>query len=142
MKRVLFTFVLGVCCATVVTADPRALQSLNDLRAEEGLEPVSYSETLERAAARHARDMSRAQFFSHRGSDGSDVARRVSRAGYTWCWVAENIAQGHRSLREVMYGWAVSPGHRANMLSPRAVEFAIARTRDDVWVMVLARPTC
>ena len=142
MRHFIIALWMSLWCATGVGADTRALQALNDFRVAEGLAPVRYSDALEKAAARHARDMSTRQFFSHQGSDGSDIAKRVTRTGYRWCWVAENIAQGHRSLREVMYGWEISPGHRANMLSDRATEFALARTEDDVWVMVLARPQC
>lgn len=142
MKRLALALSLAVACGTEAAGDPYGLKALNALRVGEGVGTVAYSDQLEKAAARHARDMSRAKFFSHRGSDGSDVARRVTRTGYRWCWVAENIAQGHGSLRQVMYGWENSPEHRANMLSSQAQEFALARTADNVWVMVLARKNC
>ena len=125
-----------------VAADPGMTQALNTLRAENDRAPVSYSETLEKAAKRHADDMDRAGLFSHTGSDGSDVGARVSDAGYGWCVVAENIAKGQLNLAEVMQAWAESPGHRRNMLSREVTEFALIEGAGKTWVMVLAAPGC
>ncbi len=117
----------------------RARQALNAFRAENGLGPLSTSPRLEQAAQAHARDMARSGIFDHRGSDGSDPMVRVQRAGYSPCYVSENIARGQRSLPEVMAGWANSPGHRRNMLNASASEFALVRGAGDNWVMVLGR---
>ncbi|SNS21510.1 CAP domain-containing protein [Antarctobacter heliothermus] len=116
-----------------------ARQALNAFRAENGLGPVSTNPQLEKAAQSHARDMARSGIFDHRGSDGSDPLVRVQRAGYSACYVSENIARGQRSLSEVMVAWANSPGHRRNMLSDSASEFALVRGAGDNWVMVLGR---
>ena len=123
-------------------ADPDKTSSLNALRAANGLSVLTYSSRLEQAALLHADDMLRARHFSHTGSDGSDVGQRVSRTGYGWCVVAENIAQGHRNLKEVLGAWVDSPGHRANMLSSEVTEFAVVEGGGYIWVMVLARPGC
>src|SRR4029077_6036988 len=50
------------------------------------------SQTLNEAAAGHARDMARRKFFEHRGSDGSQPKDRVLRAGYHPRLTGENIA--------------------------------------------------
>lgn len=128
--------------ASGAAADPASTRALNHLRSEAGRAPVSYSEPLARAAERHAKDMLQGGFFSHTGSDGSSVAERVAATGYGWCMVAENIAQGQPDLAEVMEAWAGSPGHNRNMLSSEVTEFALARGRGAIWVMVLARPGC
>ncbi len=132
----------GLLVSGQVVADPQMTQALNGFRAENNRAPVSFSDTLEQAALRHADDMVRAGIFSHTGSDGSDVAARVSSVGYGWCVVAENIAKGQRDLAEVMKAWAESPGHRRNMLSADVTEFALVEGDDNTWVMVLARPGC
>ena len=121
-------------------AEPAQEAALNALRAENGLAPLAYSDALNEAAVAHAQDMAQSGLFSHTGSDGSDVGQRVTRVGYGWCVVAENIAKGQVDLAEVMQAWAGSPGHRANMLSPEVSEFAIAQGADALWVMVLAAP--
>ncbi len=100
-----------------LVADPLATDEINTLRKSQGLQELVYSRKLEKAAKSHAEDMVRKGFFSHTGSDGSDVGKRVRRAGYDWCFVAENIAKGQNGLDAVMTAWAQSPGHRANMLS-------------------------
>ncbi|WP_299679369.1 CAP domain-containing protein [uncultured Roseobacter sp.] len=123
-------------------ADTRVTQALNDYRASQGRAPVTYSATLEAAAEAHATDMAARGFFDHRGSDGSTVGTRVRQQGYGWCFVAENIAQGQASLADVMQAWAESRGHRRNMLSRQAQEFALVEAPGRLWVMVLAAPGC
>ncbi|WP_300032199.1 CAP domain-containing protein [uncultured Roseobacter sp.] len=124
------------------SANTVAAQALNSLRADAGLDAVRFSVQLESAAEAHATDMAQGGFFEHTGSDGSDVAARVSRTGYGWCIVAENIAKGQADLDEVMRAWAGSDGHRRNMLSREVSEFALVQGPDLIWVMVLARPGC
>ena len=68
----------------------------SDLEAGRG--PLVYDDRLEAAARAHGADMARIGFFSHTGSDGSDIGTRLHRAGYGWCFAAENIAMGQRSL--------------------------------------------
>ncbi|GFE48489.1 hypothetical protein So717_02420 [Roseobacter cerasinus] len=134
----LFSVLLGAAAA----ADPRATDVLNDYRAAAGRASLTYSAALEAAALAHARDMARVGFFDHRGSDGSGVGERVARQGYGWCFVAENIAKGQGSLDAVMQAWAGSRGHRRNMLSRQAREFALVEAPGRIWVMVLAAPGC
>lgn len=136
-----FGLVLALA-ATQGGANPASTGAINQLRAEDGLAPVGFSDQLAVAAARHAEDMLQARIFSHTGSDGSSVADRVAATGYGWCVVAENIAQGQRDLAEVMEAWAESKGHRRNMLSPDVTEFALVEGAGAIWVMVLARPGC
>lgn len=71
---------------------------INEVRAQHGLEPFMYNETLARAAQAHANDCSRRGWCSHTGSDGSDVKTRIIRAGYDatgWaeCWVQRPTPQ-------------------------------------------------
>lgn len=127
---------------SAVLANPVAVQSLNDFRAGEGRAPLTYSTELEAAASSHATDLAQSGAFDHIGSDGSDVAQRVSRQGYGWCIVAENIAKGQQSMTEVMQAWADSPGHRRNMLSREVSQFALVEGSGHLWVMVLAAPGC
>jgi len=66
-------------------------------------------------------------FLSHTGSDGSNLATRVLRAGYRhWIAIGENVAMGYRSPLEVVQGWMESPGHRENLLSSRFREIGVA----------------
>ncbi|MDW4499594.1 CAP domain-containing protein [Sulfitobacter sp. D35] len=144
MLRILPILLFAVALAAPVPtrANPQVAATVNQLRAANGLTSLAYSRSLEAVARRHARDMAQNKFFSHRGSDGSNVARRARAHGYSYCFVAENIAMGQRSLGEVMQGWWQSRPHRRNMMKPRVREFALAKAPGDIWVMVLADPGC
>ncbi|MEO1139074.1 MAG: CAP domain-containing protein [Pseudomonadota bacterium] len=115
---------------------------LNDFRVAKGRAPVSVSPKLTAAAAAHARDMASRGFFSHTGSDGSGIGDRIRAQGYRFCFVAENIAKGQRSLEQVLEAWARSDGHRRNMLAKDASEFGLIQGAGTVWVMVLGHPGC
>lgn len=101
--------------------------------------PVSWNAELEEAALRHAYDMQDNDFFDHTGSDGSDVADRVSDTGYTWQTVGENIAWGYRNIQSVFSGWKDSPGHCRNMMNANFSQMGSARI-GDYWVQDFARP--
>lgn len=125
-------------------ADPvdGATVALNGLRGKVGLGPLTRSGALQQAAERHAQAMAREGFFAHEGPEGASVGQRARAAGYSFCFVAENIAKGQRDLREVMLAWATSDSHRANMLNPLAAEYGLARQAGDIWVLVLGASRC
>ena len=66
------------------------------------LRPLKLSDKLCKAAAVHARDMAAHQTLEHKGSDGSTVADRIKRTGYFYIRVGENIADGQKTIDEVM----------------------------------------
>lgn len=107
-----------------------------------GLAPVVGDMALMRAARDHAEDMIAAGFFSHTGTGGSSVGDRAHRQGYGWCFIAENIAQGHPGLAEVIESWMQSPGHRANILADQATQMGVYHGSNNHWVMVLGRDGC
>jgi len=62
--------------------------------------------------------------LEHRGTDGSDPARRAGRRGRWLVAMAENIAFGENPAREVVIQLLVDDGvpdrgHRTNLLDPR-----------------------
>jgi uncharacterized protein YkwD len=134
--------VVLMCLAGPALADPAALDAVNELRKTETRAPLSYSKALERIAEGHAEDMAKKDYFSHTGSDGSGIGDRARRAGYGYCFIAENIAKGQRSLDAVMEGWTRSEGHRRNMVDRKATEMGLARAEGNIWVMVLGAPGC
>jgi len=115
---------------------------LNSARAANGLPPLSANPQLAEAARVHAQDMARGGFFSHVGSDKSKPSQRVRAQGYSYCYVAENIAQGWKTPEQLMQGWMDSPGHRKNNLSTKASEYGAARAEGDYWVLVFGQPGC
>lgn len=108
--------------------------------------PLMYSELLERAATAHALGLRTLGRLSHHGSDGSRAADRISREGYAWSSVGENLALGPTSPEEVVEGWFQSPIHCANLMNPRYTDMGIAYVTSDAgvgeiyWVQEFAAP--
>jgi uncharacterized protein YkwD len=88
--------------------------------------PVRWDAQLEQAAARHANDMAAHAYLDHRGRDGSTPAQRVTRSGYRWRGVGENVASGQVTPREVVDDWLRSPGHCANLMNAEFTEMGVA----------------
>lgn len=108
--------------------------------------PLKLSAQLNQAALIHSQDMLRNNLFQHAGSDGSKVADRVTRVGYPWRTVGENVATGAETPEAVVQGWLNSPGHCANMMSLGFTEMGVAFAVDPkteagiYWTQVFATP--
>ena len=106
--------------------------------------PLARSPALDQAARAHAEDMARNSFLAHTGSDGSNPGERVSRTGYHWEAVAENVASGQTSAEDIAATWLESPGHCENLVSAKYSETGLAYAlnpgdgRDIYWVQVYA----
>lgn len=100
-------------------------------RSYEAAPPLQLSPQLGDAALTHAQDMSKNNFLEHRGSDGSMPADRVSRTGYRWRAVAENIAAGIPDADAVVRGWLNSPGHCSNIMGAQFREMGVAYVVND-----------
>ncbi|MEP3441291.1 MAG: CAP domain-containing protein [Sulfitobacter sp.] len=114
---------------------------INAIRASAGVGQVKRNAKLDRAALAHARDMAANNFLSHTSSDGSDLRRRVERAGYDWCSLGENVSRGYRSDQAAIEQWRTSPGHYRNMIKGKAREFGMANV-NGFRVMVLGASNC
>lgn len=116
---------------------------LNNVRAANDADPLSFDNRLALAAQVHANDMLRNDFFSHTGSDDSEVGDRVTAQGYRWSHVGENIAKGYQSEASVMTGWTNSSGHHDNNINPNYRDFGLGKAGSGSnlhWVLVLATP--
>jgi uncharacterized protein YkwD len=80
--------------------------------------PVAWNDTLAMAAYLHSYDMATNDFFSHTGSDGSDLTVRIEREGYVWSICGENIAVGYPTVSAVIQGWLNSEDHCRNIMNP------------------------
>lgn len=101
---------------------------INQERQNRGLAPLSQHASLRTAARRHSQDMACSDHFSHTGTDGSTLGSRLSSAGYSYTWAAENIAASSSqsfSPGAVVNMWMNSPGHEANILSGKAQHIGV-----------------
>ncbi|MGR3593982.1 MAG: CAP domain-containing protein [Limimaricola soesokkakensis] len=130
---------------TPVKVRQNVLKLVNARREARGLPSLSLQPKLNRAAQTHSCDMGRASALSHTGTDGSNVMDRAQREGYRPCLIAENVAAGHQSARDVVRSWMQSPPHRQNILRPDArhlgLGFASPQNGGSPhWTQVFARP--
>ena len=108
---------------------------------------LAWNPALTRASLAHSEDMVAHNFFSHTGSNGSDIGQRATAAGYAWSFVGENIAAGYASINTVVGGWMASPGHCANIMNANFNDIGLAcvagtagNTYSNYWTMDLGRP--
>lgn len=132
--------VMGAPLAFPQLADPRAviamvLELTNEARGHarrcgdrqfQPAPPLRADAQLEEVASSYAKDMAKHQYLEHVGRDGSTPAQRISRSGYAWRAVGENIAAGQGSAQDVVDDWLSSPGHCANIMNPDYVEMGAA----------------
>lgn len=118
-------FAGGARAAASYSAQETAfINSLNQYRAANGLQPLLLSDMLSEAGDRHDHDMAKYKFFSHNSVQSDWFARnatpwdRMAASGYTYNTnKGENIAAGQSTAALVFSAWKASAGHRANMLN-------------------------
>jgi uncharacterized protein YkwD len=93
---------------------------INGVRAQHGMPPFAYSDTLGWAAQLHAEDCAQRGSCSHIGSDGSRAAARILRAGYQAAGTAECWVQALSPQEAVDFWMDETPPndpHRRTLLS-------------------------
>ncbi len=126
------------------------LALVNNERRLEGLPPLRLRSELLAAARFHSLDMAANGYFGHQGQDGRSPQDRIAALDRTALadFTAENVATISRAggrmnadfaLRRLHANLMDSPGHRANILHPKATHaaFGVVRTREGVWVTQL-----
>ena len=137
----------------ITAAEAAIVEMTNAFRAENKLPPVRSNATLQAAARTYAQKLGKFDALSHT-ADGTTPAERVTKVGYRYCQVGENLASifdtrgfdandyAHRAVQ----GWEESPGHRKNMMLPYVTEIGVAVVRASatepkyIAVQLFARP--
>ena len=89
--------------------------------------PFTRNETLNQIAQQRAEDMFEKQYFEHTSPSGSSASTIADENGYKYIAIGENIALGNfDSDQDLVTAWMNSPGHRANILSPKFIELGVA----------------
>ncbi len=115
-------------------------------RAYAAAPPLALNATLGRAAQAYAQELANHGYMDHTGHDGSSPAQRITRSGYRWREVGENLASGIMTPEEVVAGWLGSTHHCANLMDPAFSEMGVAfgvNPRDErgvYWAMEFGRP--
>ena len=123
----------GTPTSEIAAIEREIVQRINDIRREQGLQPLEVDQELARVAHDYSCRMARQDFFSHIGPDGETVADRVREAGKEYRLVGENLARNTnaREPAEVaVQGWMDSPRHRENILRPGFIETGVGVCRE------------
>lgn len=101
---------------------------INQYRAQNGLNPLTVSTNLNRAAAWMVEDMATKGYFSHTDSFGRSPFQRAIDCGYP-TGAGENLAAGTTwsTAQAAFDAWRASPGHNQNMLTGFYQQIGIAR---------------
>ena len=108
------------------------LSAVNTFRAAHHLGQLRESRALDRSARAHSLEMGKDGYFAHPSADGTAFWRRIrhyygARNYLSWS-VGENLLWSSPSVSATgaMKMWIASPGHLANLLTPRWREIGIS----------------
>lgn len=96
-----------------------AFEKVNQIREANGLQPLTWDNSIEAAGNVRAEEISRS--FSHTRPDGSAWYTADDSVLY-----GENLAEYYNSADEVVAAWMASPDHKANILSDQFTTGAIS----------------
>jgi hypothetical protein len=110
------------------------LRLINEYRQDNGVGPLTLSDSLSVASERHSEDMGKYNFFAHDTVKSSyypanaEPWDRMKAEGYGYnTFKGENIAAGYETAEEVLQGWRNSPSHNHAMLDGNYHAIGIAR---------------
>lgn len=133
LSTVLFFLVLASAVAQTQIpprneSERELFELLNHERAAHNLPELKWDDALFKAARKHALLMLDLNILEHQLPGEPGLEERITAAGARFTFIAENIAIGKDSAA-IHNGWMHSPGHRANILSPRVTSVGIAVVR-------------
>ena len=109
---------------TIPTADEgvssyekEVVRLVNEIRAKNGLNPLTEDWELSRVARYKSRDMKDNNYFSHTSPVYGSPFNMLKSFGIKYKAAAENIAKGQATPQAVVNAWMNSAGHRANILN-------------------------
>jgi len=116
-------------------AEKRILEELNHERVKNGLAPLAWNEQAAAAARAHSRLLAGNANLSHQFPGEASLPERLGATGARFTVAAENVARTEW-IEDVHPALMGSPGHRANMLSPRynAVGIGVVEDKGRIFV--------
>jgi uncharacterized protein YkwD len=105
-------------------AEKDVLALVNRDRIAAKLEPVVWDAKLAEVARAHSRDMAEHDFVGHVSPRTGTALDRVRKAGLEPELILENVGRAY-SAAEAESGFMASPGHRANVVEPKAKRMGV-----------------
>jgi hypothetical protein len=108
---------------------------LNKARKEYGFKKLFFQNDLRSVGRKHSKDMARHDYFAHEGRSGTTPKDRFESLNISEVIAGENLAKirGHKNpVLTAHIGLMNSPGHKANILSPKynCVGIGLAISKD------------
>jgi uncharacterized protein YkwD len=114
--------------ATIAAIGQQIVDYTNQLRAQNGLPPLTVSGQLTAAAQIGANNEAATNMMSHLlyGVPEPSVEARAEEVGYNYSALGENLTTGAPDVNAVMQSWINSPAHKANLLNPLYTQIGVA----------------
>ncbi|HET8890215.1 MAG TPA: CAP domain-containing protein [Candidatus Angelobacter sp.] len=127
-----------VLCAdahSMSPAEKRIFEELNHERVKNSLKPLEWNESAAGAARAHTRLLAENGNLAHQFRGEAGLPERIGATGARFTVAAENVARTEW-IEDVHPALMGSPGHRANMLSPRynAVGIGVIEDKGRIYV--------
>ena len=116
-----FLLVTGARAPAISSASPaekQIFEQLNQERGKAGLPALEWNELAAAAARKHAALLAENAELSHQFAGEASLPERLGAAGLRFTSSAENVARTEH-VEDVHLALMNSPGHRANILSPK-----------------------
>lgn len=102
---------------SVTSYEKEVVRLVNEIRRENGLNPLTEDWELSRVARYKSQDMLDNKYFSHTSPVYGSPFTMMKNFGLSYRSAAENIAKGQSTPEAVVNAWMNSSGHRANILN-------------------------
>lgn len=112
--------------------DAEQLFSLTNAdRVSNGLKPLVYDLTVERAADGRAGEIAATGYFSHTASGDWQYRLRywLDSVGAQWSYGGENLAEGFTTMQDAENAFLASPTHKDNILKPEYTAIGISTSK-------------
>ena len=116
--------------ASVASFESEVVRLVNEIRAQNGLKPLTANWELSRVARYKSEDMASDGYFSHTSPTYGSPFQMITAFGLSYRTAGENIARGQQTPQDVVNAWMNSSGHRANILSSAYTQIGVGYCPD------------
>ena len=111
--------------SAVTSFESEVVRLVNEIRAQNGLKPLTANWELSRVARYKCQDMRDQGYFSHTSPTYGTPFQMIKAFGLSFRIAGENIAKGYATPQAVVNGWMNSSGHRANILNASYTQIGV-----------------
>ena len=126
--------------SSVAAYEAEVIRLVNEIRQENGLQPLSANWELSRVARYKSQDMRDNGYFSHNSPTYGTPFQMIKAFGLSYRAAGENIAKGYPTPQAVVNGWMNSSGHRANILNASYTQIGVGYVpQGNYWTQMFIR---